>query len=120
VRLGLITEVKERIKNNGTKSQSVGLVDNTSKSIFQFMCLLHNFALCSFSFIVALKAWPIWYRYDILRNWSEDIEIWNSGIGAWAILFYLSKYYEFLDSWILVLQGKDPIFLQIYHHAGVV
>jgi hypothetical protein len=35
-------------------------------------------------------------------------------------LFYLSKYYEFFDTFLLYLNGKDPIFLQKYHHIGAV
>jgi hypothetical protein len=34
--------------------------------------------------------------------------------------FYLSKYYEYLDTFILYAKGKQPIFLQKYHHVGAV
>ena len=34
--------------------------------------------------------------------------------------FYLSKYYEFADTFLLYLNGKTPIFLQKYHHIGAV
>jgi hypothetical protein len=48
--------------------------------------------------------------------WKED------GFGIWATVFYVSKYYEFIDTWILVLKNSDgtkpPSFLQKYHHAG--
>jgi len=29
-----------------------------------------------------------------------------------AILFYFSKYYEFLDTWLVRAKGRKPIFLQ--------
>jgi len=32
--------------------------------------------------------------------------------------FYLSKYYEYLDTFIIYAKGKQPIFLQKYHHVG--
>jgi hypothetical protein len=35
-------------------------------------------------------------------------------------IFYISKYYEFLDTWVLVMKGKAPSFLQIYHHVGCI
>ncbi len=38
----------------------------------------------------------------------------------WITHFYISKYYEFIDTWIIYFKGKDPMFLQTYHHAGVV
>ena len=35
------------------------------------------------------------------------------------MIFYVSKYWEFVDTWILVLKGKKPSFLQVYHHVGI-
>ena len=43
----------------------------------------------------------------------------NTDFGWWANVFYISKYYEFIDSWILVLKGKTPSTLQVYHHTGI-
>ena len=40
---------------------------------------------------------------------------------AWlSLVFYRSKYYEFVDTWLVVLAGKRPSLLQVYHHVGVV
>lgn len=33
-------------------------------------------------------------------------------------LFYLSKYYELLDTFILLIKGKPSSFLQTFHHSG--
>jgi hypothetical protein len=30
----------------------------------------------------------------------------HTGFGAWALVFYISKYYEFVDTWILVLKVR--------------
>jgi hypothetical protein len=47
--------------------------------------------------------------------------LWNDGnLGFWMTHFYISKFYEFIDTWIVVLKGRSPIFLQVYHHAGIV
>jgi len=35
----------------------------------------------------------------------------------WYYIFYLSKYYEFLDTLIQLLRKKQPIFLHTYHHV---
>lgn len=43
----------------------------------------------------------------------------STGFGAWSYIFYISKYWEFVDTWILVLKGKAPSFLQVYHHTGI-
>ncbi|EPQ27846.1 uncharacterized protein PFL1_04590 [Pseudozyma flocculosa PF-1] len=41
-------------------------------------------------------------------------------LGRYAYLFYLSKYYEVVDSLILLLKGKKISNLQSYHHAGAI
>jgi hypothetical protein len=48
-------------------------------------------------------------------------ELWNEkGLGFWVAHFYVSKYYEFVDTWIVLLKGREPMLLQTYHHAGIV
>lgn len=52
---------------------------------------------------------------------DADEQLWTvRGLGFWITHFYLSKFYEFLDTWIIILKGRKPMFLQTYHHAGVV
>ena len=47
----------------------------------------------------------LWTKYDL---------------GSWIWHFYISKFYEFIDTWIILLKGDKPMLLQTYHHAGVV
>ena len=54
---------------------------------------------------------------------DTDSSVWDatgSNLGFWITHFYVSKYYEFVETWIVLLKAKEPIFLQTYHHAGVV
>jgi hypothetical protein len=44
----------------------------------------------------------------------------EANMSFWITHFYISKFYEFIDTWIVLLKGKTPILLQTYHHAGVV
>jgi len=44
----------------------------------------------------------------------------NGKIGFWIYVFYLSKYYEFMDTVILALKKKPIIFLHIWHHAVMI
>ena len=44
--------------------------------------------------------------------------IWNSGLAFYGWLFYLSKFYEVVDTAIILAKGKRSSFLQTYHHAG--
>ncbi|KAF2247053.1 hypothetical protein BU26DRAFT_340690 [Trematosphaeria pertusa] len=44
--------------------------------------------------------------------------IWNEGLAWWGWWFYLSKFYEVLDTAIIIMKGKRSTTLQTYHHAG--
>lgn len=44
--------------------------------------------------------------------------LWNEGLGFWGWWFYLSKFYEVLDTLIILAKGKRSSTLQTYHHAG--
>jgi len=41
-------------------------------------------------------------------------------IGFWIYIFHLSKYYELLDTVLLVVKRKPLIFLHVYHHLVMV
>ncbi len=44
----------------------------------------------------------------------------NSGaLFFWCYIFYLSKYYDFVDTLLLVLRKKPLGFLHMYHHASL-
>lgn len=45
--------------------------------------------------------------------------IWNEGLAYYGWLFYLSKFYEILDTAIVLLKGKKSSTLQTFHHTGV-
>lgn len=42
------------------------------------------------------------------------------GLSALGYLFYLSKFYEILDTMIILLKGRQAALLQSYHHAGAI
>lgn len=44
--------------------------------------------------------------------------LWNKGLAFFGWLFYLSKFYEVLDTAIILAKGKRSSTLQTYHHAG--
>ncbi|KAF3035877.1 hypothetical protein E8E11_003596 [Didymella keratinophila] len=50
---------------------------------------------------------------------STDVgRMWNEGLAFWGWWFYLSKFYEVLDTVIILVKGKRSTTLQKYHHAG--
>ena len=44
--------------------------------------------------------------------------LWNEGLAFWGFWFYLSKFYEMLDTFIILAKGKRSSTLQTYHHTG--
>ena len=89
---------------------------------FKLFILVHNLALAGFSLWVAVYTWPIaWRHYHELgfKGLHCDRVVWSDaehGIATWAVIFYCSKFYEFVDTWVLVLKDSDgkhaPGFLQ--------
>jgi hypothetical protein len=56
---------------------------------------------------------------DNLTPDSTDVgRIWNEGLAFWGWFFYLSKFYEVVDTMIILAKGKRSSTLQTYHHAG--
>lgn len=44
--------------------------------------------------------------------------LWNDGLAFYGWIFYLSKFYEVIDTLIILAKGKPSSTLQTYHHAG--
>lgn len=50
---------------------------------------------------------------------STDVgRLWNQGLAFYGWFFYLSKFYEVIDTAIILAKGKKVQTLQTYHHAG--
>lgn len=99
--------------------------DDPSNMYMRSFVALHNLALAVFSFVVAVFSWmAVWNhgrQFGLHAIYCDtDGSLWSKAdFGKWAVLFYLSKYYEFVDTWILILKGKKASFLQVYHHTGI-
>ena len=50
---------------------------------------------------------------------STDVgRLWGEGLAFYGWLFYISKFYEVLDTFIILAKGKQSSELQVFHHAG--
>ncbi|CAI7638219.1 unnamed protein product [Penicillium manginii] len=49
---------------------------------------------------------------------SDVGRLWNGGLAYLGWIFYLSKFYEVIDTAIILAKGKKSSTLQTYHHAG--
>ena len=86
--------------------------------LLHFLSVIHN------GFLVVFSAWTFFSLSQILYNdgivFQSGYYFQNPYFDRIIFWFYLSKYYEFLDTFLLYLNGKTPIFLQKYHHIGAV
>ncbi len=55
---------------------------------------------------------------DGLPSQFDTGRMWNEGLAFYGWIFYLSKFYEVLDTFIILAKGKLSSTLQTYHHAG--
>lgn len=75
------------------------------------------------SFNPVSNAWEVTNKLVFLTSSGEpdstDVgRLWNEGLAFWGWVFYLSKFYEILDTFIIIAKGKRSSTLQTYHHAG--
>jgi len=96
-----------------------------NSSFIRLFTIVHNLFLCLFSFIVFINTVPLLvsrYSDTSLVSWfcDEGKEMNNSGFGFWVWIFYLSKFYELIDTLILLIKGKPSSLLQTFHHAGAI
>jgi hypothetical protein len=97
----------------------------TTTAMFRYVCFLHNLALSLYSGWTFISTVPIIHRQSwrtdlqpIQRICSADRAIFDNGLDRIAYIFYLSKFYEVLDTAIILAKGKRSPLLQTYHHAG--
>lgn len=61
-------------------------------------------------------------EYHLAANGLPDPtdagRLWNQGLAYYGWIFYLSKFYEVIDTAIILAKGKRSSTLQTYHHTG--
>jgi hypothetical protein len=87
-------------------------------TLLYFLSVIHN------GLLVAFSAWTFVSLSKILYNdgimFQSNYYFQNQHFDTVIYWFYISKYYEFFDTFLLYLNGKSPILLQKYHHIGAV
>ena len=106
-------EYKQQLKLQG-KQKPWNTVD--------WLVLLHNVILCIFSGVIFYYSFGEMYRnyrlhgftYSVCHGWTGNV------LKNCHYAFYLSKYYEYFDTVILLMKRQRPILLSKYHHFGAV
>ncbi|KAJ2362896.1 hypothetical protein H4S01_004568 [Coemansia sp. RSA 2610] len=86
---------------------------------------VHNALLAAYSAWAFWGVFPAFVHKIAAQGWRAglcdiDGSLWNGALFQHVYLFYLSKYWELLDTAIILFKGRPASFLQIYHHAGVI
>ncbi|KAF9154683.1 hypothetical protein BG015_000211 [Linnemannia schmuckeri] len=84
---------------------------------------VHNLILCVYSGITFYNMFPAMIKnfatHSVFDAYCDtDQSLWNGSLGYWGYIFYLSKFYEVIDTIIIILKGRRSSLLQTYHHAG--
>ncbi|KAF7723873.1 hypothetical protein EC973_001545 [Apophysomyces ossiformis] len=105
------------------KNRGVQSTVKPSKFMTTFV-FLHNLALAVYSMVtfyhMARGMHRSYNRGQSVHDAYCDTDkfLWNDSLGYWGYWFYLSKFYEVVDTAIILLKGRRSSLLQTYHHAG--
>ena len=92
---------------------------SVSITSFNKWCACHNLVLCIYSAVSFVGSCCALYDDYEALGW-KGLFCGSFGASKWVYLFHLSKYYEFVDTMIVILKNNRPSFLQTYHHVGAV
>jgi len=88
---------------------------------------LHNFISCLGSLIMfcglmysLIRRSIVYGFWDIYCDPLAHLEHFRGDLAFWCYVFYVSKYYELLDSFFLAIRDKELSFLHVYHHFIVI
>jgi len=86
-----------------------------------YLRVVHNVILCFGSFIMVLGMLRELFTVYQKGGWESLIcdgdRLQLSGnLYNWYYVFFLSKFYEFIDTYILILRKKPITFLHCFHH----
>mmetsp|Transcript_27869 Transcript_27869/g.69875 ORF Transcript_27869/g.69875 Transcript_27869/m.69875 type:complete len:260 (-) Transcript_27869:171-950(-) len=88
------------------------------------MLTLHNTLMSVMSLVMLLGllgsvAYLMQHGNTFYDLYCDPLPDGKNNVGLlyfWMYLFYLSKVYEWVDTVFLLLRGKNPPFLHVYHH----
>lgn len=88
---------------------------------------IHNVILCVWS--LAMCVGIMFPSYQLYKEHGvralmcglgpDNMSLMSGAFTFWKYHYYLSKFYELLDTVIMVLKKKQLIFLHVYHHASM-
>lgn len=84
--------------------------------IVQYFSICHNLCVQLFSLYTFVSLLNVFITNPIYAKSQYYFSM--PGVDNVLFWFYISKYYEFIDTFILYAKKREPIFLQKFHHTG--
>ena len=100
------------LKNTFRDPVNQKLVENP----LYYFSIFHNAALSLFSGYTCWSLCAILWDQGIIHG--HNIYMSHPLTKSLIFWFYMSKYYEYIDTFLIYMKGRNPIFLQKYHHVG--
>jgi len=91
-------------------------LETITPTTIKWVSIIHNFGLHVFSLYTFSKLFYVLVIHGI--NAAPGYYFNIQGVRNALFWFYMSKYYEYVDTMILYAKHKEPIFLQKFHHVG--
>jgi len=90
----------------------------------QTLSILHNIVMIAVSLVTGVFAFIAMRERYVLEGFDgifcaqrKPSTTLDGPVGFWLKVYYLTKYYEFVDTFILCLKKKPTIPLHLYHHG---
>lgn len=136
--IGTVYAVSVHLTNHSQRIKNRQPLAFAKTQLFKWLCVLHNAALCLYSawtFVGIIAAVRTAYNYNMSLQqhdlaspafsfntlWGSFCSLdslWETGLNYYGYWFYLSKFYEVVDTMIILAKGKPSSMLQTYHHTG--
>jgi hypothetical protein len=78
--------------------------------------IAHNAGLTLYSFYTFVSLFNVIWKTGAQSG--HMIYMSDPHVRSLIYWFYISKYYEYFDTFLLYIKGVEPILLQKYHHIG--
>ncbi|PVU91708.1 hypothetical protein BB559_004006 [Furculomyces boomerangus] len=114
-----------RVEASRQKLDTKAVAKSKNSPAFTAFVFLHNLFLAVYSGWTFIGSFSIIYSTlasEGLKSGFCDSNYtsWNSGLFQFAYIFYLSKFYEIIDTVIILMKGRRVSTLQTYHHSGAI
>jgi len=109
---------------NPPPRSAAGEKKEKKKGFLDYVTIVHNAILCVWSAAMFYGISTAWFGdyglktgfYSMICNSTKGPM--KGALAFWLHQYYLSKYYEYLDTFILIFRkGKPLTFLHVFHHA---